>query len=58
MAPFLVSATGIGYEQHAYVWTGYGLWAQLWASFTLPLAWGAAGARSATGRGFAARGRC
>jgi hypothetical protein len=40
MAPFLVSATGIGYEQHAYVWTGFGVWTQLWASLTLPLAWG------------------
>src|SRR5579859_6214046 len=40
MAPFLVSATGIGYEQSAYVWTGYGVWTQLWASLTLPLAWG------------------
>ena len=40
MSPFLVSATGIGYEQSAYVWAGYGVWTQLWASFTLPLAWG------------------
>jgi hypothetical protein len=32
MAPFLVSATGVGYEQHAYVWTGFGVWTQLWAS--------------------------
>ncbi|MBV9819954.1 MAG: hypothetical protein JOZ07_16605 [Solirubrobacterales bacterium] len=40
MAPFLVSAIGIGYEQHAYVWTGFGVWTQLWASMTLPLAWG------------------
>ena len=40
MAPFLVSATGIGYEQHAYVWAGFGVWTQLWASMTLPLAWG------------------
>jgi Bacterial membrane protein YfhO len=40
MSPFLVSPTGIGYEQHAYVWTGFGVWTQLWASITLPLAWG------------------
>src|ERR1700684_3882803 len=40
MAPFLVSVTGVGYEQHAYLWTGYGVWTQLWASWTLPLAWG------------------
>ena len=24
----------------AYVWVGYGVWTQLWASWTLPLAWG------------------
>ena len=41
MSPFLVSATGIGYEQNAYIWTGFGVWTQLWASWTLPLAWGA-----------------
>jgi hypothetical protein len=40
MAPFLVSVTGVGYEQHAYVWTGFGVWTQLWAQWTLPLAWG------------------
>src|ERR1700744_5133879 len=33
MSPFLVSAVayGVGYEQNAYVWTGYGVWTQLWA---------------------------
>jgi hypothetical protein len=40
MSPFLWSTTGIGYEQHAYLWTGFGVWTQLWASTTLPLAWG------------------
>jgi hypothetical protein len=40
MAPFLWSAIGIGYEQHTYLWTGFGVWTQLWASVTLPLAWG------------------
>jgi len=40
IAPFLVSAPGVGYEQRAYVWIGFGVWAQLWASLTLPLAWG------------------
>src|SRR5205807_444830 len=40
MAPFLVSATRVGYEQLAYIWVGYGVWTQLWASVTLPLAWG------------------
>lgn len=40
MSPFLVGTTGIGYEQHAYVWVGFGVWTQLWASMALPLAWG------------------
>ena len=40
VAPFLASAAGIGYETKAYVWIGYGVWTQLWASWTLPLAWG------------------
>ena len=40
ISPFLVSKTGIGYEENAYVWIGYGVWTQLWASLTLPLAWG------------------
>jgi hypothetical protein len=39
-APFLSSWAGIGYETRAYVWAGYGVWTQLWASWTLPLAWG------------------
>jgi hypothetical protein len=40
VSPFLASAAGIGYETKAYVWVGYGVWAQLWAAWTLPLAWG------------------
>jgi hypothetical protein len=40
MSPFLASKTGIAYEQNAYVWIGYGVWTQLWASLTLPLSWG------------------
>ncbi|MGO9855818.1 MAG: hypothetical protein ACLPYY_12340 [Acidimicrobiales bacterium] len=40
VAPLLASAAGIGYETKAYVWVGYGVWTQLWASWTLPLAWG------------------
>jgi hypothetical protein len=39
VAPLLVSVPGIGYEQHAYVWSGYGIWSQLWASWALPFAW-------------------
>ncbi|HEY6428081.1 MAG TPA: hypothetical protein VIX84_12725, partial [Acidimicrobiales bacterium] len=40
VSPFLASVPGIGYEAQAYVWRGYGVWTQLWASWTLPLAWG------------------
>ncbi|HUY23280.1 MAG TPA: YfhO family protein [Acidimicrobiales bacterium] len=39
-SPFLASAVGVGYEPKAYVWIGYGVWAQLWAAWALPLAWG------------------
>jgi len=54
MAPFLVSAAGVGYEQHAYVWTGFGVWTQLWASWTLPLAWGWGWRAIRDGRGYLA----
>ena len=57
MAPFLVSATGVGYEQHAYVWTGFGVWTQLWASWTLPLAWGLSWRAIRDGRGYCQSGR-
>lgn len=40
MAPFVVSVPSLGYEQSSYLWIGYGLWTQLWAMWTLPLAWG------------------
>jgi hypothetical protein len=51
MAPFLVSTPGVGYEQHAYVWIGYGVWTQLWAMWTLPLAWGWSWRAMRDGRG-------
>lgn len=40
VSPFIVSTVGVGFETKAYVWTGYGVWTQLWAMITLPLAWG------------------
>ena len=52
MSPFLVSVTGVGYEQHAYVWIGFGVWTQLWASWTLPLAWGLSWRAIRHGRGY------
>ena len=39
ISPFLVSVPGVGYEQKAYLWVGFGLWAQLCASWMLPFAW-------------------
>ncbi len=39
LSPLLTSVPSVGYERGAYLWIGYGLWAQLWASWTLPLAW-------------------
>ena len=39
VSPFLVSAIGIGLEHGSFLWLGYGVWAQLCASWTLPLAW-------------------
>lgn len=39
VAPLLHSVPGIGYEQHAYLWTGFGVWTQLWGSWALPFAW-------------------
>jgi hypothetical protein len=52
MAPFLISATGVGYEQQAYLWTGFGVWTQLWASWALPLAWGWSWQAIRDGRGY------
>jgi len=40
VSPFVVSAVGVGFEAKAYVWVGFGVWTQLWAMWTLPLAWG------------------
>jgi hypothetical protein len=39
ISPFLMSVPGVGYEQKAYVWIGFGMWAQLCGSWTLPFAW-------------------
>ena len=52
ISPFLMSATGVGYEQKAYLWVGFGVWTQLWASMTLPIAWGLGWRAIRSGRGF------
>ena len=41
VSPFVMSIPGIGYERGAYLWSGYGVWAQLWGSWALPFAWAA-----------------
>ncbi|HEV3212943.1 MAG TPA: YfhO family protein [Acidimicrobiales bacterium] len=40
ISPLLFSITGRGFEDQAYAWLGSGLWSQLWAMWTLPLAIG------------------
>jgi hypothetical protein len=40
VSPLVVSAVGVGFETRAYLWIGFGVWTQLWAMWTLPLAWG------------------
>ena len=40
VAPLLFGITGYGYEDQSYVTIGNGLWSQLWAMWTLPLALG------------------
>jgi hypothetical protein len=39
MAPLLFSVTSRGFGHQSYVWIGSGLWSQLFAMWTLPLAW-------------------
>lgn len=58
MAPFLVSPPGVGYEQGAYVLIGYGVWTQLWAMWTLPVAWGLSWRAIRNGRGYLAAAAC
>lgn len=40
MAPLLFSVTSHGFEAQSYAWLGNGLWSELWAMWTLPLAVG------------------
>jgi hypothetical protein len=52
-APLVISAPGYGYEYGSYVWAGWGVWGQLWAMATLPLALALGWRAIMTGRGFA-----
>jgi hypothetical protein len=37
VSPFLASTAGYGFEQGSYTWQGYGMWAQLWGMWLLPI---------------------
>ena len=39
LSPLLFTVTGRGFGHQSYIWIGSGLWSQLWAMWTLPLAW-------------------
>lgn len=39
ISPLLFAVTGRGFGHQSYIWIGSGLWSQLWAMWTLPLAW-------------------
>ncbi|MGH2740010.1 MAG: DUF6541 family protein [Actinomycetota bacterium] len=53
VSPLLVSAPGIGFEHGSYVWRGSGVWAQLWAMWTLPISLGLSWQAVGHGRRFA-----
>lgn len=40
VSPLLVSTPAHGYEHGSYTWHGYGVWAQLWGMWLLPISWG------------------
>lgn len=42
LSPLATSAPSYGYEMSSYLWRGYGLWPQLWASWLLPISLGLA----------------
>jgi Bacterial membrane protein YfhO len=39
LSPLIFTVTGRGFGHQSYVWIGSGLWSQLFAMWTLPLAW-------------------
>jgi hypothetical protein len=53
VTPLVISAPGYGYEYGSYVWAGWGVWGQLWAMVTLPLALALSWRAVITGRGYA-----
>jgi hypothetical protein len=53
VSPVVASVGGLGHEHGAYTWHGYGVWAQLWGLWLLPLAWGLSWRAVARGQGYA-----
>ena len=58
VSPLLMSYVNIGYEGKAYEWWGYGVWAQLIASWALPFAWAYTWRALREGRDFWKAGLC
>jgi hypothetical protein len=54
VASLLLSAPGYGFEWGSYIWSGIGLYGQLWAMWLLPLAWGLTWRTVKDGRRYAA----
>jgi hypothetical protein len=54
VAPLLLSGRGYGFEWGSYIWSGTGLYGQLWAMWLLPLAWGLTWRSVKDGRRYAA----
>jgi len=54
VASLLVSSPGYGFEWGSYIWSGIGLYGQLWAMWLLPLAWGLTWRSVKDGRRYAA----
>lgn len=53
VSPLIVSTPGYGFEHASYAWRGLGLWSQLWAMWTLPIALGLSWRAISRGRGYA-----
>jgi len=54
VASLLVSTPGYGFEWGSYIWSGIGLYGQLWGMWLLPLAWGLTWRTVKDGRRYAA----
>ncbi|HET7235762.1 MAG TPA: DUF6541 family protein [Actinomycetota bacterium] len=53
VSPLVSSQPGLGFEWGSYLWRGYGVWAQAWGMWLLPLAWGLSWRAVSKGRSYA-----